>query len=239
MPVLLTLGELRLEGVATSTLSSPRIELTLLAYLARRAPRPVGRGELAELFWRDRDTAKARQSLRQTLLELRRRLGGGHCLGPAVGGAAAAGGGRPPASDRVDTPGRSPFGGARPTCGVLLSIPGSGFGADAGVSRAGPRDRAQLGGRPRTPNPRICCPLHPRPHRPGCAKRLCPPACVSLPTTSSAGLPMNATRRAADGSRHGRPDPAREVASLQAHPAGKEAGSHGARAQQPAAWGRR
>ncbi len=77
MPTLLTLGELRLEGVATSALSSPRIELTMLAYLARRAPRAIGRGELAELFWRDRDTGKARQSLRQALLELKRLLGDG------------------------------------------------------------------------------------------------------------------------------------------------------------------
>jgi DNA-binding SARP family transcriptional activator/TolB-like protein len=82
MPVLLTLGELRFEAAATSALSSPRIELTILAYLARRAPRPVGRSELAELFWRDRDKAKARQSLRQALLELKRLLGDGLQVDP-------------------------------------------------------------------------------------------------------------------------------------------------------------
>ncbi|MEA2724580.1 MAG: hypothetical protein QOH59_2351 [Gemmatimonadales bacterium] len=75
-PVLHTLGELRFEGGAAG-LSSPRIGLALLAYLARRSPRAVDRGELADLFWRERDTAKARQSLRQVLLELKRLIGQG------------------------------------------------------------------------------------------------------------------------------------------------------------------
>ncbi|MBA3345184.1 MAG: AAA family ATPase [Gemmatimonadales bacterium] len=77
MLVLHTLGELRLGGGWTAKLSSPRIALTLLAYLARRSPRPVSRGELADLFWRERDAARARQSLRQVLLELKRIIGDG------------------------------------------------------------------------------------------------------------------------------------------------------------------
>ncbi|MEO8090489.1 MAG: AAA family ATPase [Gemmatimonadales bacterium] len=76
IPVLLTLGELRFEG-GVRGLSSPRIGLALLAFLARRSPRAVDRGELADLFWRERDTAKARQSLRQILLELKRLVGQG------------------------------------------------------------------------------------------------------------------------------------------------------------------
>jgi DNA-binding SARP family transcriptional activator len=77
IPVLYTLGGLQLEGGASVALSSPRIGLTLLAYLARRAPRPIDRGELADLFWRERDAGKARQSLRQVLLELKRLVGHG------------------------------------------------------------------------------------------------------------------------------------------------------------------
>lgn len=70
-----TLGELRLEGDSAARLSSRRKELALLTYLARRAPRTVGRGELAELLWGNRDAVKARQSLRQALLELKRTIG--------------------------------------------------------------------------------------------------------------------------------------------------------------------
>jgi DNA-binding SARP family transcriptional activator/TolB-like protein len=77
LPVLHTLGELRFDGGPSVPLSSPRIGLTLLAYLSRRSPRPIPRGELADLFWRERDTAKARQSLRQILLELKRLVGPG------------------------------------------------------------------------------------------------------------------------------------------------------------------
>jgi DNA-binding SARP family transcriptional activator/tetratricopeptide (TPR) repeat protein/TolB-like protein len=76
MLLLHTLGELRLEG-STARLSSRRKELTLLTYLARRAPKPVGREELAELLWSERDSAKSRQSLRQALLELKRLTGDG------------------------------------------------------------------------------------------------------------------------------------------------------------------
>src|SRR4051812_47504506 len=72
-----TLGELRLEGDSEARLSSRRKELALLTYLARRAPRTTGRGELAELLWGNRDAVKARQSLRQALLELKRTVGNG------------------------------------------------------------------------------------------------------------------------------------------------------------------
>lgn len=74
---LLTLGELRLEGGDFPPLSSRRKELVLLAYLARRGGRPVRRGELAPLLWDERDERRARQSLRQALLELRRLVGDG------------------------------------------------------------------------------------------------------------------------------------------------------------------
>lgn len=77
MLVLHTLGELRLDGGSAATLSSRRKELTLLTYLARRASKAIGRGELAELLWGKRDVAKGRQSLRQALLELKRVVGEG------------------------------------------------------------------------------------------------------------------------------------------------------------------
>jgi len=76
IPVLRTLGELQFDGGAAG-LSSPRIGLALLAYLARRSPKAVDRGDLADLFWRERDAGKARQSLRQVLLELKRLVGNG------------------------------------------------------------------------------------------------------------------------------------------------------------------
>ncbi|HEX7335587.1 MAG TPA: AAA family ATPase [Gemmatimonadales bacterium] len=77
MVVLHTLGELRLEGDRAAGLSSPRIALALLAYLATRSPRPLSRNDLADLFWRERDRGRARQSLRQILLELKRIVGAG------------------------------------------------------------------------------------------------------------------------------------------------------------------
>ena len=42
----------------------------LLTFLARRGPRPLSRAEAATLFWQDREDQRARQSLRQALLEL-------------------------------------------------------------------------------------------------------------------------------------------------------------------------
>lgn len=77
IPVLRTLGELQFDGGPAVGLSSPRIGLTLLAYLSRRSPKAIDRGELADLFWRERDAGKARQSLRQVLLELKRLVGHG------------------------------------------------------------------------------------------------------------------------------------------------------------------
>src|SRR4051812_3191026 len=77
-----TLGQLRFIGEGTTTLSSRRKELVLLAYLARRGPRPLGRAEAAALLWQERDEHRARQSLRQALLELRRIIGDGLVVEP-------------------------------------------------------------------------------------------------------------------------------------------------------------
>jgi len=72
-----TLGDLRLGGADGEVLRGRRKELVLLAYLARRSPRPVRREELIGLLWDERDEIHARQSLRQALLQLRRALGDG------------------------------------------------------------------------------------------------------------------------------------------------------------------
>ncbi len=72
-----TLGDLRLEAAGAPPLSSRRKELVLLAYLGRRGARPLGRAEAAALLWPDRDERRARQSLRQALLELRQAVGEG------------------------------------------------------------------------------------------------------------------------------------------------------------------
>jgi DNA-binding SARP family transcriptional activator len=77
--LLRTLGEVRLDG-GSAVLASRRKELTLLAYLARRMPRSATRAELASLLWEDRVDTKARQSLRQALLDLKRLLGAGLVL---------------------------------------------------------------------------------------------------------------------------------------------------------------
>jgi DNA-binding SARP family transcriptional activator len=74
--LLRTLGEVGVETPA-GRLSSRRKELSLLAYLARRAPRSAARAELAALLWEGIDDARARQSLRQALLELKRVVGDG------------------------------------------------------------------------------------------------------------------------------------------------------------------
>lgn len=73
-PYLMTLGELRLDGAPSTALRSPRKALALLAYLARRSPRRVRREELMALLWGERPEARARQSVRQVLLELRQVL---------------------------------------------------------------------------------------------------------------------------------------------------------------------
>src|SRR5690606_10266118 len=77
-----TLGELRLTGPAGELLRGRRKELVLLAYLAHRAPRPARRAELVDLLWGDRDEKRARHSLRQALLVLRRTIGDGLTIGP-------------------------------------------------------------------------------------------------------------------------------------------------------------
>ena len=75
-PLLLTLGPPRLEG-SDSALASRRKDLALLAFLHLRSSRGVSRLELADLLWGDRDDSRARQSLRQALLEIKRVAGDG------------------------------------------------------------------------------------------------------------------------------------------------------------------
>lgn len=74
---LVTLGELKLVEAAAGAelLAGRRKELVLLAYIARSRPRAVPRSQLAALLWGDRPEAKARSSLRQALLHLKRVLG--------------------------------------------------------------------------------------------------------------------------------------------------------------------
>src|SRR4051812_7814049 len=48
----------------------------LIAYLAMAQGRPVPRAKLADLLWSDRDRDHARDSLRQSLVALRRDLSG-------------------------------------------------------------------------------------------------------------------------------------------------------------------
>lgn len=70
-----TLGALRLRSRDQDLLIGRRQELVLLAYLLRQAPRPVTRRTLLALLWGDRDEQRARHSLRQTLLRLKREAG--------------------------------------------------------------------------------------------------------------------------------------------------------------------
>ncbi|HKV50314.1 MAG TPA: BTAD domain-containing putative transcriptional regulator [Gemmatimonadaceae bacterium] len=77
-----TLGELRLEDALGRTVLRRRKPLVLLTYLCRRAPRAVPRGELVELLWGERAESKARQSLRQALLELRQHVGDALIIAP-------------------------------------------------------------------------------------------------------------------------------------------------------------
>ena len=69
-----TLGGLRQTSGGTAR-PLRRKPLALLSYLARRGPRAVTRTELATLFWGERGEDRARQSLRQALLELKQSLG--------------------------------------------------------------------------------------------------------------------------------------------------------------------
>lgn len=106
---LLTLGDLRLEGAELAPLSSRRKELVLLAFLARRGPRPLGRAELASLLWQDRDERRSRQSLRQALSELHRLFGEALVVeqeqvtpaGSSAGPAPTSSGNSPPAAARA------------------------------------------------------------------------------------------------------------------------------------------
>jgi len=70
-----TLGDVRLLRSDGEVIPIRRTPLALIAYLARRAPRGVSRAELSALFWGDRAEERARQSLRQALLEARQVLG--------------------------------------------------------------------------------------------------------------------------------------------------------------------
>lgn len=72
---LITLGPPRLLAAGGDTVALRRKALALLVYVARRAPQPVARSELATLLWGDSTEERARLSLRQTLLQLRRVLG--------------------------------------------------------------------------------------------------------------------------------------------------------------------
>src|SRR4029078_6685189 len=74
---LTTLGSLRLvdNRSGVEELSGRRKELTLLVFLARRAPRPVPRAVLAELLWGDKGEERGRASLRQALSQIRRAVG--------------------------------------------------------------------------------------------------------------------------------------------------------------------
>ena len=69
------LGDLRLTGPGGELLAGRRKELVLLTYLAMKGPRPVAREELAALLWGEREEAKARQSLRHALYQLRQADG--------------------------------------------------------------------------------------------------------------------------------------------------------------------
>lgn len=72
---LVTLGSLQLLDESGPLLAGRRKILAMLACLVRRSPDPVRRGELAALFWNDRNENYAKQSLRQALAELRPILG--------------------------------------------------------------------------------------------------------------------------------------------------------------------
>jgi len=75
---LATLGRLCLTDANDQIVANGGKHLVLLAYLARSSPRPVRREVLATLLWGEKDETRARQSLRQALLRLKRELG--ECL---------------------------------------------------------------------------------------------------------------------------------------------------------------
>ncbi len=67
MLLLRKLGTLELRGVDGPILVGRRKELSLLAYVARQAPKAVSRATLATLLWGDRDDQRARHMLCQAL----------------------------------------------------------------------------------------------------------------------------------------------------------------------------
>jgi len=69
------LGEVRLEVRGEELLAGRRKPLLLLAFVACHGPRGVSREAAIEAMWGDRPEARARQSVRQALLLLRRTLG--------------------------------------------------------------------------------------------------------------------------------------------------------------------
>ncbi|HYD68598.1 BTAD domain-containing putative transcriptional regulator [Azospirillum sp.] len=72
-PTLRLLGGFALTGAGGRTLPAPgRKAQALLAHVALIAPKPLSRERLAGLLWEERDEARARHSLRQCLMELRR-----------------------------------------------------------------------------------------------------------------------------------------------------------------------
>src|ERR1041384_6611436 len=70
-----SLGFLRLCGPGGELLAHRRKELAVLVILADRSPRAVRREELIALFWGERSEERARHSLRQVVLRLRRACG--------------------------------------------------------------------------------------------------------------------------------------------------------------------
>lgn len=71
MLTLRTLGTITFCRDSTPLLPGRRKVLALLTVLARRSPESVARAQLSALLWGDRDAARAKQSLRQALVELR------------------------------------------------------------------------------------------------------------------------------------------------------------------------
>ena len=72
---LATLGRLCLSDANERVVANGGKHLILLAYLSRSSPRPIRREVLATLLWGEKDETRARQSLRQALLRLKRELG--------------------------------------------------------------------------------------------------------------------------------------------------------------------
>ena len=70
-----TLGLLALSDADGKELLRRRINLALLAVLVERSPQPVKRDTLLAMFWGERSEERARHSLRQVILHLRRLCG--------------------------------------------------------------------------------------------------------------------------------------------------------------------